>query len=83
MEHTCRWCGKRFDSTNSFRGGVKCYESYCSKRCEIEAERERQLSKEDTWLEKQWKKLPLKRKTIIIGAIVIFLYFCSIISGTP
>lgn len=53
MEHTCRGCGKRFDSTNSFRGGVKFYESYCSKRCEIEAERERQLSKEDTWLEKQ------------------------------
>lgn len=85
MEHTCKWCGKRFDSSNSFSGGVKYHTDYCSKRCEIEAERERKLSesKEDTWLEKQWKTLPLKWKIIIIGAIAIYLYFYSSISGTP
>lgn len=83
MKRTCRWCGKRFDSSNSFYGGVKFYESYCSKRCEIKAERERKLSsKEDTWIDKQWKKLPLKWKIIIIGAIAVYLYFYPSISGT-
>lgn len=34
MRCTCRWCGKQYDSSQAFRGGVQKNQSYCSKRCE-------------------------------------------------
>lgn len=81
---TCRWCGKRYESTNSFRGGVKNYESYCSSRCENAANSQRIRDKkrsdaewENSWFMKQWRKLPLKWKVIIIGGLFIAAYIGS------
>lgn len=41
-KQTCYWCGKQFDSTNAFRGGVNRYNTYCSVRCEKAGENARQ-----------------------------------------
>lgn len=49
---TCKWCGKQYDTSQAFRGGVSNNYSYCSVRCENAAKREqqkeRQKQKEDS-----------------------------------
>lgn len=47
MQRTCNWCGKQFDSDRALRGGVYNAGRYCSKRCEIAGERQRQSEREE------------------------------------
>lgn len=46
MRCTCKWCGKQYDSSQAFLGGVQKNQSYCSKRCENAGERARQKEQE-------------------------------------
>lgn len=41
-QRTCNWCGRLYDDKQAFRGGVKGYQWYCSKRCENAANRNQQ-----------------------------------------
>lgn len=47
MQRICKWCGKQFNSDKALRGGVYEAGRYCSKRCEIAGERQRQSEREE------------------------------------
>ena len=74
---TCQWCGKRYDTSQAFNGGVgnDCY-SYCSVRCKNAANREqqkeRQRQKESS---EDFERLigggNAKRGRLIVAAIVV------------
>ena len=66
--YTCKWCGKQFDSNQASRGGVTLYSSYCSKRCEIAAERERQR-KEEEWRRKRDERRQRKDEIMKQGGL--------------
>lgn len=76
MNHTCKWCGKQFDSGQALRGGVQHNYQYCSKRCENAGERARKKEYEET---KKWEKdhplLSSILKFFVIGifAVIILL----------
>lgn len=69
MWHTCKWCGKRFESSQANSGGVQHVSQYCCKRCENAGERARRKENEES---EQWKKdHPLSALFIKISSIGI------------
>ena len=79
MMPNCHWCGKSFDADKA--RGVNKRNTYCSRRCELAAEKNEKIE----WEKRKefWRTHRTLRilRNIFIGIFIFIAFICSYAKG--